>query len=221
MFSWEAVKLSAAATNLGIAWALGHPLLMTPVMLAAGLVGFFGYGISLVLFVLALRHLGTARAGAYFSVAPFAGAALAITLQHETVTMQVIAAGALMAVGVWLHMTERHGHRHTHERVAHEHVHTHDEHHRHDHDPSWDGRVPHAHPHVHMPIEHSHAHYPDLHHRHGIERSPRWDGPAAGHATARLRLEDNSATTARATSTQTITGPLGRSAVVDATNPSP
>ena len=158
--------LIAGATNLGIALALGQTLPATSIIVSAGLVGFFGYGISLVLFVLALRHLGTARTGAYFSVAPFAGAALAIAFQHEAVTMQVIVAGALMAVGVWLHVTERHRHGHAHERLAHEHTHTHDEHHRHDHDPSWDVREPHAHPHVHAAIEHSHAHYPDLHHRH-------------------------------------------------------
>jgi drug/metabolite transporter (DMT)-like permease len=156
----------AGATNLGIALALGQALPATSVVLAAGLVGFFGYGLSLVLFVLALRHLGTARTGAYFSIAPFAGAALAIMLQQDPVTAQLIVAGALMAVGVWLHVTERHGHRHVHEYLAHEHMHTHDEHHRHAHGPSWDGHEPHAHPHVHAAIEHAHAHYPDLHHRH-------------------------------------------------------
>jgi drug/metabolite transporter (DMT)-like permease len=158
--------LIAGATNLGIALALGQALPATHIVFAAGLVGLFGYGISLVLFVLALRQLGSARTGAYFSIAPFAGAALAIGLQHEPVTRQVVVAGALMAIGVWLHVSERHRHRHAHERLAHEHMHTHDEHHRHEHDPSWDGREPHAHPHVHAPIEHSHAHYPDLHHRH-------------------------------------------------------
>jgi len=156
----------AGATNLGIALALGQALPATSVVLAAGLVGFFGYGLSLVLFVLALRHLGTARTGAYFSIAPFAGAALAIMLQQDPVTAQLIVAGALMAVGVWLHVTERHVHRHVHEYLAHEHMHTHDEHHRHAHGPSWDGHEPHAHPHVHAAIEHAHAHYPDLHHRH-------------------------------------------------------
>jgi drug/metabolite transporter (DMT)-like permease len=158
--------LIAGVTNLGIALVLGQTLPSTSVVLAAGVVGFFGYGLSLVLFVLALRHLGTARTGAYFSVAPFAGAALAIALQHEAVTVQIIVAGALMAVGVWLHVTERHGHRHVHERMVHEHMHTHDEHHQHHHDPSWDGREPHVHPHVHAAIEHSHVHFPDLHHRH-------------------------------------------------------
>lgn len=158
--------LIAGATNLGIAFALGQTLPATPVLLASGLVGFFGYGLSLVLFVLALRHLGTARTGAYFSIAPFAGAALAIALQLDTVSVQVLVAGALMALGVWLHVTERHLHWHVHESIAHDHMHAHDEHHRHDHDFSWDGDEPHAHPHAHSPIEHSHAHYPDLHHRH-------------------------------------------------------
>lgn len=158
--------LIAGATNLGIAFALGQTLPAWPVVFAAGLVGFFGYGLSLVLFVLALRHLGTARTGAYFSIAPFAGAALAIIVLHDALTPQVIAAGVLMAAGVWLHVTERHVHRHAHESLAHDHMHTHDAHHRHDHDPAWDGHEPHAHPHVHAPLEHSHAHYPDLHHRH-------------------------------------------------------
>ncbi len=158
--------LIAGATNLGIAFVLGETLPGTSVVFAAGLVGFFGYGLSLVLFVLALRHLGTARTGAYFSIAPFAGAAAAILLQHDALTAQIIVAGALMAAGVWLHVSERHMHRHVHESLAHEHMHTHDEHHRHDHDPAWDGHEPHVHPHVHAPLEHSHAHYPDLHHRH-------------------------------------------------------
>ena len=158
--------LIAGATNLGIAFALGHALPADSVVAAAGLVGFLGYGLSLVLFVLALRHLGTARTGAYFSTAPFAGAALAVVLQHDAVTAPVVLAGTLMAGGVWLHVTERHWHRHAHETLAHEHQHTHDAHHQHDHDAAWDGHEPHVHPHVHAPIEHSHAHYPDLHHRH-------------------------------------------------------
>ena len=158
--------LIAGATNLGIAFVLGETLPGTSVVFAAGLVGFFGYGLSLVLFVLALRHLGSARTGAYFSIAPFAGAAAAILLQHDALATQVIVAGALMAAGVWLHVSERHVHRHFHGSLAHEHMHTHDEHHRHDHDPAWDGHEPHVHLHVHAPLEHSHAHYPDLHHRH-------------------------------------------------------
>lgn len=158
--------LAAGAINLGLASLLGQSLPVPGALTAAALTGFFGYGLSLVLFVLALRHLGAARTGAYFSVAPFVGATLAIVLEHEHPTVQLAVAGALMAVGVWLHVTERHVHAHVHPPVVHEHAHTHDTHHRHDHDFAWDGQEPHAHAHAHPRIEHTHAHYPDVHHRH-------------------------------------------------------
>jgi drug/metabolite transporter (DMT)-like permease len=47
-------------------------------------VGFLAYGVSLALFVVALRHLGTARTGAYFSVAPFFGALLAVSMGRQS-----------------------------------------------------------------------------------------------------------------------------------------
>jgi drug/metabolite transporter (DMT)-like permease len=131
----------------------------------AGLVGFVGYGLSLTLFVVALRNLGTARTGAYFSLAPFIGAALAVML-GAPVTAVLLTAAALMGVGIWLHLSEHHAHSHVHESMAHDHVHTHDEHHRHAHEPGWDGKEPHSHVHVHEPLRHAHAHYPDVHHRH-------------------------------------------------------
>ena len=158
--------LVAGAVNLGLALSLGQPLPLPGVVGLAMAVGFVGYGLSLVLFVLALRHLGTARTGAYFSVAPFFGAALAVAIQGDAVTLQLVAAGVLMAAGVWLHLAERHGHLHVHEQHEHTHAHTHDLHHQHPHDFAWDGREPHAHRHVHAPLVHTHAHYPDIHHRH-------------------------------------------------------
>ena len=129
-------------------------------------VGLAGYGVSLVLFVLALRGLGSARTGAYFSTAPFIGAVIAIAGFHESSTMAFWLAAALMGVGVWLHLTERHEHLHTHEPLDHTHRHVHDEHHRHAHDFPWDGVEPHSHPHRHAPITHSHPHFPDVHHQH-------------------------------------------------------
>jgi ABC-type nickel/cobalt efflux system permease component RcnA len=144
----------------------GQSLPTVAVVNAAAAVGFLGYGVSLVLFVIALRHLGTARTGAYFSVAPFVGAALAILTQHDPVTPQLIAAGLLMGLGVWLHVSERHEHEHVHEATSHEHPHRHDEHHRHTHGFAWDGSEPHTHPHVHDAIVHRHPHFPDIHHRH-------------------------------------------------------
>ena len=158
--------LTAGATNVGLAMLLGSDLPPVRLLGMAAALGFVGYGISLVLFVIALRHLGTARTGALFSIAPFFGAAFAVLLQSDPVTWQLAAAGTLMALGVWLHLTERHGHLHAHEVQEHVHLHTHDDHHRHLHDFAWDGREPHAHRHRHGPLVHTHRHFPDVHHRH-------------------------------------------------------
>jgi drug/metabolite transporter (DMT)-like permease len=159
--------LVAGSVNFALALAAGAALPGAGPLAGAALLGVAGYGVSLVLFIVALRDLGTARTAAYFSSAPFFGAALAIALLGERPTAAFWAAAALMAVGVWLHLTERHEHEHVHEPLEHEHPHVHDEHHRHEHDFAWDGREPHAHPHRHEPMIHSHPHYPDLHHRHG------------------------------------------------------
>lgn len=158
--------LVAGAVNLAIALSMGMAMPSASAALLAGVVGFGGYGLSLVFFVLALRHLGAARTGAYFSIAPFVGAAIALALLHDAPGGGFWLAGALMAGGIWLHLTERHEHVHTHEAMAHAHMHVHDEHHQHRHDFPWDGKEPHAHPHRHEPLTHSHPHVPDIHHRH-------------------------------------------------------
>ncbi len=166
--------LAAGSVNLLLALALGAHWPSLNITLAAGLLGFASYGVSLVLFVLALRHLGTARTGAYFAVAPFFGALLAVGLLGEAPTHALLLAGGLMALGVWLHVSERHAHAHTHEALAHAHSHVHggprdDGHHDHDHahnDPPLPPGTRHSHPHAHAKLSHSHAHYPDAHHRH-------------------------------------------------------
>lgn len=159
--------LVAGFVNLAIAFAwLGLPVLAASQVAFAGLVGFCGYGLSLVLFVLALRHLGTARTGAYFAVAPFAGAAISLILPGEHPGLAFWIAAALMMLGIWLHVTESHDHSHTHEHQLHAHPHYHDAHHLHSHDFPWDGKEPHAHPHEHAPLTHAHPHFPDIHHRH-------------------------------------------------------
>jgi drug/metabolite transporter (DMT)-like permease len=128
--------------------------------------GFLGYGLSLVLFIVALRHLGSARTSAYFSTGPFFGALLAIVFYGEPVGALFYAAAALMAIGVWLHIIEHHEHEHAHGAETHTHAHRHDEHHRHDHAQPWDGSEPHSHEHRHEPLRHRHAHFPDIHHTH-------------------------------------------------------
>ncbi len=164
--------LVAGAVNIGIALMLGAQLPGAGRAAPAMLLGFFGYGVSLVLFVLALRQLGTARTGAYFSTAPFVGAVVSLAIFRERPTAALLAASALMGVGVWLHVSERHVHDHAHEELEHEHSHVHDAHHQHLHDardPAASDPVPHSHRHRHRPMAHTHAHYPDLHHRHGHE----------------------------------------------------
>lgn len=157
--------LAAGGVNVVLALSAGAAWPSTVVAGEAAVLGLVGYGISLALFVLALRHLGTARTGAYYSLAPFIGAGAAILLLSEPITPAFLAGGALMAIGLWLHLTEHHQHEHQHEPMEHDHVHVHDEHHRHDHAPDTPPE-PHAHAHRHARLLHRHPHYPDLHHRH-------------------------------------------------------
>jgi len=158
--------LAAGGTNLLLAWKLGAAWPAVSTWVAAAFLGFLSYGASLVLFVVALRHLGTARTGAYFSVAPFVGALLGVLVLREPVTPPLLVAGALMALGVWLHLTEQHGHLHLHEAAEHTHEHVHDAHHQHVHGAGMAAAERHTHVHAHAAVTHSHGHYPDAHHRH-------------------------------------------------------
>ena len=158
--------LVAGVVNTAIALSLGAAMPSLPTALAAATVGLMSYGISLVLFVIALRHLGTARTGAYFSTAPFAGAVIAIAGMGEPVTRELLIAGVLMALGVWLHITESHEHAHLHEPLGHDHEHEHDEHHQHPHTSPVGAAAGHSHWHRHEPMTHTHSHYPDSHHQH-------------------------------------------------------
>ena len=158
--------LVAGTVNLILALSQSAAIPDAGTVLAAGVVGFLGYGVSLALFVLGLRHLGAARTGAYFSLAPFIGAVLAVVMLDEALSASLLIAGVLMAIGLWLHLAERHDHEHSHEAIEHEHRHTHDEHHQHSHEPGQLTAAPHSHRHRHEPLVHKHPHYPDLHHRH-------------------------------------------------------
>ena len=158
--------LVAGSVTLSVGLSQADSLPPFPTLAGAAAVGFLGYGVSLVLFVRALRALGTARTGAYFSLAPFAGAVLSVAMLGDPVSPALLVAGALMAVGLWLHLSERHDHDHAHVALDHVHRHRHDDHHRHDHPPGVDPGEPHSHPHHHPAMVHRHPHFPDLHHRH-------------------------------------------------------
>jgi drug/metabolite transporter (DMT)-like permease len=159
--------LGAGSFNLMLALLLKQALPGWHQILIALAIGALSYGVSLVLFILALRHLGSARTGAHFGTAPFFGAGFAVLLMGEPVTVWLVVSMVLMALATWLVLTERHEHQHEHEPMAHDHFHRHDAHHQHQHDFPWDERVGHAHPHEHVALMHRHAHLPDLHHRHG------------------------------------------------------
>jgi len=161
---WKGLIAGPVNLLLGL-WA-GGSLPGALDMLAGGLVGFVCYGVSLALFVVALRHLGTARTGAYFSTAPFIGAGGGGAGGAQPRWGELGGAGPLMAVGVWLHVTERHAHAHAHRRMVHAHSHSHDEHHRHAHGPQDPPGEPHSHAHEHDAVTHAHPHVPDMHHDH-------------------------------------------------------
>jgi drug/metabolite transporter (DMT)-like permease len=163
--------LIAGSVNLALGLISGAALPGLPISLLAGVVGFFGYGLSLVLFIFALRHIGAARTSAYFSAAPFIGAVMALVVLHEEANLLFWPAFILMALGLWLHVAERHAHLHVHEALAHSHPHVHDAHHQHRHDFAWNGAEPHTHLHAYESLAHSHPHYPDIHHRHKHEHS--------------------------------------------------
>jgi drug/metabolite transporter (DMT)-like permease len=166
--------LLAGAVNTTLAFATGAAA-ATPapsVVLASLATGFLGYGLSLMLFVVGLRTLGAARTGAYFAVAPLFGVIVSLAIWPAAPGALFWIAAGLMAVGVWLHVRERHDHEHTHGPLDHSHPHRHDEHHRHAHDPAWDGQEPHAHWHRHEALTHRHPHFPDIHHRHAHTPHP-------------------------------------------------
>ena len=157
--------LAAGSANVVAALASGANFPAALPLAGALLLGWLAYGVSLTLYIVALRHLGSARAAAHFSTAPFIGAALAIALLGEPVTAGFVAAFVLMIAATWLVLSERHGHAHVHAHLGHEHLHMHDAHHQHAHRGD-EGLEPHSHPHQHSPFRHGHPHLPDLHHRH-------------------------------------------------------
>jgi drug/metabolite transporter (DMT)-like permease len=162
----ELKGLVAGPFNVALALLTGAVIPTPATLLLAATIGFFGYGVSLVLYVLALRQLGAARTSAYFSTAPFLGGLISVVVLGDAVTPALLIAGGLMGLGVWLHATEHHEHEHVHEPAVHTHAHVHDEHHQHEHHPEDSPDEPHTHRHAHSPIRHAHSHTPDMHHDH-------------------------------------------------------
>ncbi len=162
----ELKGLVAGSINLALGLLAGGKVPTLSLLVLAGIVGFLGYGVSQIFFVRALRELGTAWTGAYFSTAPFLGTIAAILVLREPVTFQLVAAGLLMGLGVWLHLSEGHEHEHQHGTMEHAHSHLHDPHHQHVHRSDDPPGEPHADSHRHQRMRHKHLHYPDTHYTH-------------------------------------------------------
>lgn len=163
--------LGAGTFSVILALILGQPFPSPAVMLRALLLGSVSYGLSIMLFILALRDLGASRTSAMFSTAPFIGMALSLVLFRDPLTLLFLLALPLMVAGALLLVGETHQHEHRHALLVHEHRHRHDDaHHLHSHLP---GESPahgaHSHVHVHEALSHTHPHTPDIHHRHGHE----------------------------------------------------
>jgi drug/metabolite transporter (DMT)-like permease len=156
--------LVAGTVSMTLAFLLGSGPVWSTNIIIALVLGSLSYGISLVLFILALESLGSARTGAFFSLGPFVGALISIPLLSETPSLYMLPSGVLMALGAYLMLTERHSHLHRHERVVHTHPHSQDETHPHHH--PEDTEYPHSHEHVHEELVHEHEHTPDTEHRH-------------------------------------------------------
>lgn len=156
--------LGVTATG-SLAVLTGEPLPGAGAALGLMAVGVSCYGLSLRFYLLAQRAFGAARTGSIFAFVPFIGAALAILLGDRSGGWGMVLGGALMLVGVLVHLMESHHHEHDHVALEHEHAHTHaDGHHDHVHDTLPTG--PHSHLHTHTRMRHSHAHVPDVHHAH-------------------------------------------------------
>jgi drug/metabolite transporter (DMT)-like permease len=164
--------LAAGLVSLIIAVALGNTFPSPGVTLLALLLGSLSYGLSIFLFVYAMRGLGAGRTSALFGTAPLAGILLSFLIFREIPGIFFFIALLVIASGAYILLMEDHDHVHVHENIVHEHRHTHkDGHHEHEHIVESD-RQSHSHVHTHDILEHAHDHAPDIHHRHSHATKP-------------------------------------------------
>jgi drug/metabolite transporter (DMT)-like permease len=163
-----AKSLVAGTVPILLILLLGGHIRLDITLAYALVVGAFGYGASLVLFILALKGIGASRTAALFGLAPFVGAVVSLAVLREWLGWVMLPAAALMALGAWLILAESHRHEHRHGPLEHSHAHTHDDGHHghHTHPNGEDAGGPHVHVHAHSELAHEHDHYPDDHHRH-------------------------------------------------------
>lgn len=62
--------------------------------------GFFAFGLSILMYVIAQRYLGAAKTSAYYAISPFLSVIISIIFLREKITIQFIIALILMVVGI-------------------------------------------------------------------------------------------------------------------------
>ena len=152
--------------SLVIALCIGETIPGILWLLAAMVLGFVAYGLSINFYIQAQKDLGAAKTSAYYSIAPFLGVAFSFFLPGETVGIQFFAGLAIMVLAtvfmvkdtIHLQHDHEHAHIHTHEHshgdVTHSHEHSHHHSHTHIH-----GEDENAHGHDHgNDIPHDHQH---------------------------------------------------------------
>ncbi|MCI7793170.1 DMT family transporter [bacterium] len=88
--------------SLGIALAMGQQIPAPRSLLAALLLGFVAYGLSIFFYVYAQRTLGAAKTSAYYAVSPFLGAALSLAVFRTPPAPLFWVSLAGMALGAYL-----------------------------------------------------------------------------------------------------------------------
>ena len=136
-----------------------------PTTMAALVLGFVAYGLSIFPYVRAQNTLGAAKTSAYYAVAPFVGAFLSFLMLKESLSWIYLAALVVMVAGAVLvvidtlvrHHTHPHQHTYTHFHGGCVHTHTITHTHGHDH---FMTDVTHTHHHPVAELEHAVAHKP-------------------------------------------------------------
>ena len=130
--------ISSGVGSLVIAFIRREPFPGIGHIVAALILGFVAYGLSIFLYVRAQNTLGAAKTSAYYAVAPFVGAFLSFVFLREKLSIFYLAALVVMIAGSVLvvrdtlvrHHSHAHQHTftHTHDGVTHTHTitHTHD-----------------------------------------------------------------------------------------------
>ena len=153
--------------SLVIALCIGENLPGILWILAAMVLGFVAYGLSINFYIQAQKDLGAAKTSAYYSIAPFLGVAFSFILFAEKPGIQFFIGLAIMVVATVLMVKDTSSLQHDHEHVHyHTHEHSHDGvSHTHEQSPT------HSHNHIHGEDEEAHGHdhgdsIPHIHEHH-------------------------------------------------------